>query len=188
MSSRRTHEPARARARHRALAAATVTAAALALGACGGGDAAAPKAAGAAATPARATAAAAPLTITDPWVKTAAQGMTAAFGTLVNTTGADITIASGTTPASPKLELHEVVGEGGQMKMRPRDGGFVIPARGRLELKPGGYHIMLMGVVDPIEPGDRVPFTLTLDDGRTFRFTALGKAFKGGNETYHPGN
>ncbi|RAY16834.1 hypothetical protein DPM19_01320 [Actinomadura craniellae] len=131
---------------------------------------------------------AAPLTITDPWVKTADEGMTAAFGTLTNTTGAELTIVSGATPASPKVELHEVAGTGGEMKMRPREGGFTIPAGGRLELKPGGFHIMLMGVTKPIKPGDQVAFTLTLKDGTTFPFTALGKAFKGGNEKYVPGH
>ena len=49
------------------------------------------------------------LSITDPWVKTAKKGMTAAFGTLVNNTDAEVTIVAGTSPLSPKIELHEVV-------------------------------------------------------------------------------
>jgi copper(I)-binding protein len=159
------------------------------LAACGGG---APDTA-ATASPAAPTAStagrAATLTVTDPWVKTADKGMSAAFGSLVNPTGADVTVVSVTTPVSPKAELHEVAGTGGtggMAKMRPVKGGFVVPAGGRLELKPGGFHIMLMDVKTPIRPGDQVAFTLTLEDGATVPFSALGKAFEGGNETYAP--
>ncbi|MFC4591584.1 copper chaperone PCu(A)C [Sphaerisporangium corydalis] len=141
----------------------------------------------AAATPASSPAAAVPLTITDPWVKAAEKGMTAAFGTLVNTTGAEITVVSGASPASPKIELHEVVDSGGKMIMRPKDGGFVIPAHGTHQLQPGGDHIMLLGVSEPVRPGARVPFTLTLKDGSTLAFTAVGKDFAGGKEDYQPG-
>jgi copper(I)-binding protein len=159
-----------------------------AMTACGGDDqgtaatgSPAPASASAAATPA-----AAPLRITDPWVKTADKGMTAAFGTLVNTTGTDITITEAATPASSKVELHEVAGAAGEMKMQPVNGGFVVPANGKLELKPGGFHIMLMDVTRPIEPGDQVAFTLTLAGGAKAEFTALAKAFQGGNESYAP--
>lgn len=158
---------------------------ALPLSACGGeDDPASPAAAATTASQAPKTA----LTITDPWVKTVDDGMTAAFGTIANPTGADVTIVSAATPASAKVELHEVVGAGGEMKMRAKQGGFVVPAGGELELKPGGYHIMLMGVAEPIEPGQKVAFTLTLADGSTVGFSALAKEFNGGNESYEPGH
>ncbi|GAA3202420.1 copper chaperone PCu(A)C [Actinocorallia longicatena] len=178
-----------------------VLALALTLSACGGSDDPAPvKAAPAASTPIASTPiastpiastptlAAPSLTVTGQWVKTADKGMSAAFGTLVNDTGADITVVAATTPASPMVELHEVLGAGGEMKMQPRKGGFTVPAHGRLELKPGGLHIMLMNVTEPIEPGAEIAFTLKLEDGTTVPFTALGKAFKGGNEKYAPGH
>ncbi|MFI6737752.1 copper chaperone PCu(A)C [Nonomuraea sp. NPDC050451] len=147
----------------------------------------------AAAPPSRAAAAVATdapspaLTITDPWVKTGEKGMTAAFGTLVNNTDAELTVVSGTSPLSPKVELHEVVESGGKMVMRPKEGGFVVPAHGSHQLAPGGDHIMLMGVTGKVEPGAEVPFTLTLADGATVRFTAIGKDFAGGKENYQPG-
>ncbi|MGW2223609.1 copper chaperone PCu(A)C, partial [Nonomuraea sp. NPDC001684] len=131
----------------------------------------------ASASPAVATAAATPspaLTITDPWIKTGGKGMTAAFGTLVNNTDAELTVVSGASPLSPTVELHEVVDSGGKMVMRPKKGGFVVPARGSHQLAPGGDHIMLMGVTGKVEPGAEVPFTLTLADGSTLQFTAIG--------------
>lgn len=133
------------------------------------------------------TVAAVPLTVKDPWVKTAASGMSAAFGVLVNTSGTDLVIVSATSSASPKMELHEVATVEGKMVMRPKDGGFIIPANGSHELKPGGDHLMLLDVATAVKPGDQVSFTLTLADGRTTSFTAVGKDFAGGNETYDPG-
>ncbi|MFF3443329.1 copper chaperone PCu(A)C [Streptosporangium sp. NPDC002721] len=169
-------------------------AAVMVLGACGsqGGTApaTAPSAAApasSAATPSTAAVAAAGLTITDPWVKTAKKGMSAAFGTLVNNTDAEVTVVSGVSPLSPKIELHEVVDSKGKMIMRPKEGGIVIPARGTHHLQPGGDHIMLMGLTEPVKPGAQIPFTLTLKDGKTMEFTAVGKDFAGGKEDYQPG-
>ncbi|WP_449062722.1 copper chaperone PCu(A)C [Planomonospora algeriensis] len=127
------------------------------------------------------------LTIRDPWVKTTEEGMTAAFGTLVNSGGTDVTVVSGSSPLSPKVELHEVVDSGGKTVMRPKESGFTVPAHGSHPLQPGGDHIMLMGVTEKVEPGAQIAFTLTLKDGSTLEFTAVGKDFAGGQEDYQPG-
>ncbi|MEZ5118059.1 MAG: copper chaperone PCu(A)C [Candidatus Nanopelagicales bacterium] len=126
------------------------------------------------------------LTVTDPWAKAAESGMTAAFGTLVNATDADVTVVSATTSASDRTELHETVMKDGQMVMQPKEGGFVVPAGGELVLEPGGSHIMIMDLTSPVAPGDDVTVTLTLDDGSTVEFVALAKDYAGGNETYQP--
>ncbi|MEV6981922.1 copper chaperone PCu(A)C [Sphaerisporangium sp. NPDC051017] len=161
------------------------------LAACGTDQTASPEtttpAVAASSTPAPSPSATAALSITDPWVKTAKKGMSAAFGTIVNNTGADITVLSGATPLSPKIELHEVVESKGKMVMQPKKGGFVIPAHGTHVLEPGGDHIMLMDVAEEVKPGAEIPFTLTLADGGTFAFTAIGKDFAGGNEDYQGG-
>ncbi|GGO06308.1 hypothetical protein GCM10011574_18910 [Microbispora bryophytorum] len=110
--------------------------------------------------------------------------MSAAFATLVNTTGEAVTVVAASTPVSSSVELHEVVGDGGTTTMRRKQGGFVIPAGGRHVLQPGGDHIMLIGVRTAVEPGVEVPFTLTLKDGRTVSFIAVAKDFAGANESY----
>ncbi|GAA3469352.1 copper chaperone PCu(A)C [Nonomuraea roseola] len=162
--------------------------AALTLGGCGGQQPpAAPAAAPASAAAPAASAATGAVSITDPWVKTAKKGMSAAFGTLVNNSDAEVTVVSGSSPLSPKIELHEVVESGGKMVMRPKEGGFVIPPRGTHELQPGGDHIMLMDVAQEVKPGAEIAFTLTLKDGGTLEFTAVGKDFAGGKEDYRPG-
>jgi copper(I)-binding protein len=76
----------------------------------------------------------------------------------------------------------------GKMQMRPKAGGFTVPARGTHELKPGGDHIMFLELTGPVRPGADVAITLTLSDGSTVAFTAVGKEFAGGNESYAPGS
>jgi periplasmic copper chaperone A len=128
---------------------------------------------------------ASPITIEDAWVKSADEGMSAAFGTLKNAGDADITVVSVTSQASGMIELHETVqNDAGETVMRPKDGGFVIPAGGSFELAPGGNHIMLMGLTAPLKAGDDVTFVLTLSDGSTFEFTAPVKDYSGANENY----
>jgi periplasmic copper chaperone A len=127
------------------------------------------------------------LTIQDPWVKTAEKDMTATFGTLKNTGTAPITIVSAKTSASSRTELHEVVEGAGAMTMRPKKGGFTIPAGQKLELKPGGLHIMIMDLAKPIASGDEVTVRLTLADGTTKDFSALAKATTAGEEKYESG-
>lgn len=129
------------------------------------------------------------LTVTDPWVKAAEDGMSAAFGTITNTSDQDVTIMSASTPASPMVELHEtVMGSNGTMQMQEKQGGFVIPAKGKLVLEPGANHIMLMGLTKPVKAGDDISFDLKLKDGSTVTFTAQGKDFVGANENYTGGD
>ena len=129
------------------------------------------------------------VTIDDAWVKSADDGMSAAFGTLVNSGGDDVTVVSVTSDASTMLELHETVeNEAGEMVMREIAGGFVIPAGGELALEPGGNHIMLMDLTAPLTAGDQATFTLTFSDDSTYEFTAPIKDYSGANENYESGD
>jgi copper(I)-binding protein len=176
--------PRRRAARTLALASSVLLGAAL-LAACGSSSAAN----GASSTPASVAAttsspATAGLTLKDAWVKAAPNGMTAIFGTFTNPTGTDVTVVSGTTPAASKIEPHEVATVDGAMKMRPKVGGFVVPAHGNHELKPGGDHLMVMGLTAPIKAGDTVTAVLSLKDGSTVTINAIGKEYAGANESY----
>lgn len=128
---------------------------------------------------------AAGLAVSQPWVKAAASGMTGGFGVISNTSGSDITVTGASTPAARKVELHEtVVGANGAMQMQAKEGGFVIPAGGELKLEPGASHLMLMGLAAPVTAGADITFTLELDGGGSFEFTAIAKDFSGANENY----
>lgn len=126
------------------------------------------------------------ISVNDAWVKTAPKGMTAVFGTIVNSGNAPITVVSAKTTVSAVTQLHDVAMKDGAMVMQERRGGFVIPSQGRYALKPGGRHIMLMKLKKPIKAGQLVPVMLTLSDGSTVQFKAVAKPFAAGNEAYQP--
>ncbi len=153
--------------------------AAVALTGCGSSD----SADSAATTPSPTAAAVA---FDETWVKAADTGMTAAFGVLSNSSAEDITLVSAASPSATMMELHEMAMTDSGMVMRPKEGGFVVPAGESLTLEPGGLHLMFMGLTAPIKAGDEVPITLTFDDGSTLKVMPVAKPFTGGNEQYQP--
>ncbi|CAM3361849.1 copper chaperone PCu(A)C [Nocardioides dubius] len=129
------------------------------------------------------------LRVTDPWVKAADSGMTAAFGVLTNTGDEPVVVTAASTTVNAMTELHETIqNDDGSMAMQPKEGGFTVPAGGTLELAPGGNHIMLMELTQKLEPGTDVEITLTLGDGSTAVVQATVKAFDGADEKYQEGS
>lgn len=133
------------------------------------------------------TTGAATVSVSDQWVKAADKGMTGLFGTLRNSGEQDMTVVSAASPTAGMVELHEVVGQPGSGTMRPKDGGFVIPAGGSHLLAPGGDHIMLMDLKAPLKVGSDVQVTLTFADGTSLPFTAQVRDYSGAEENYEPG-
>ncbi|NKX86058.1 copper chaperone PCu(A)C [Nocardia coubleae] len=131
---------------------------------------------------------AAPVSMTDQWIKAAESGMSAAFGNLRNTGDAPVTLVAATSPASQRVEIHEVVPDStGTKTMRPKQGGITIPANGEVTLKPGADHLMFMDLVQPLRTGAQTTITLTFADGQTLVVTAQVRDFAGGKENYAPG-
>ena len=88
--------------------------------------------------------------------------MTAIFGTLHNDTDKDINVVGFSSSVKAKhYEIHEVV----DGVMQEKEGGFDIPAGESIELAPGGFHFMLMGVTEPVMAGETATLTLELADG-----------------------
>lgn len=165
--------------------------AALSLTACGSSsdDPASTSAAPTSGSPASATQQADSLLVTDPWVKAADSGMTAAFGILVNNGPEPVTVVSATSDISGALELHETVKNGdGTMAMQPKKGGFTVDPSGEHELAPGGDHIMVMDLKRPVRPGEQVTLTVTMADGSTKAVEFTVKNFTGAEEKYQNGD
>lgn len=97
----------------------------------------------------------------------------AVYLTLVNTGGREDRLVGAESSAAERVEMHEVVAEGEVLRMLPRPEGFVIPARGRVELAPGGKHLMLFSVRD--SPASLV-LTLRFEHAGTVRLTVPASA------------
>lgn len=127
------------------------------------------------------------VTFEDPWARAADSGMTAVFGTLANAGDRDVRLVGGESPAAGLVEIHEIATANGATVMRAKEGGITIAADGTHELVPGGDHLMLMDLRQPLQPGTDVAVTLTFEDGSTLPVTAQVRDFAGGNEEYSPG-
>ncbi len=115
------------------------------------------------------------VTATDAWVRgtVPAQKITGAFLSLQSSEDAKVVGVS--SPAAKAAEIHESGMDHGTMHMKAVD--FVtLPAGKRVELKPGGYHVMLVGLTRPLAAGDLVPLIFTVEDSRGKRSTLEVKA------------
>ncbi len=128
------------------------------------------------------------ITLTDGWVKLATTGMSGAFGIVKNNTKNAVTIVGVASARAAAVQTHEMVMKNGAMVMQMKMDGFTIPAGKTLELKPGGNHLMLMGITKPIKAGDYLYLTLTTSTGGQATVRVIGKVFAGGNETYDTSN
>jgi copper(I)-binding protein len=89
---------------------------------------------------------------------------TAVFMVIRNQGDKDVKLLSAETPAAKTTELHTVIEEDGMKKMRPV-ANIPIKARSETALKPGDYHLMLIGLNRPLQEGEEVALTLRFDDG-----------------------
>jgi periplasmic copper chaperone A len=91
-----------------------------------------------------------------------AQANGAVYMTIVNGNTAD-RLVTAKTGAAQAAELHTVEMNGGMMQMHPVEGGIPVPANGQVELKPGGYHVMLIGLKQELKPGMTINLELTFE-------------------------
>ncbi|GJF10895.1 hypothetical protein NGTWS0302_06380 [Mycolicibacterium cyprinidarum] len=127
------------------------------------------------------------VTLSNQWASSAETGMAAVFGTFTNTGHHAAHIVSASSPAAGRVEIHEVVpDEDGGKSMRPKDSGVTVPPGGTHELVPGGDHLMLMDLTEPLQPGADVALTVVFEDGSTLPVIAQVRDFAGSNEEYRP--
>lgn len=103
------------------------------------------------------------IAIGHPFTRVTSAGQAVGGGFLkLNNGGAADKLVSATTPAATTVELHTMRMEGDVMRMRQLD-AIELPAGQTVELKPGGLHLMLMGLKAPLKAGDMVPLTLKFE-------------------------
>lgn len=114
-------------------------------------------------------------TVTDPWVRgtVAQQKATGLFATITSAKGGKLVAAS--SAVAGVVEIHEMSMQGDVMRMRAV-AALELPAGKPVELKPGGYHVMLMDLKQPLKAGDTVSVSLVIEGADKQRETVEVKA------------
>jgi copper(I)-binding protein len=108
--------------------------------------------------------------VEDAWVRPAAVegGNGAGFLTLINETGEKDALLSAEADFANSVEIHQsVMGDNDTMSMVPVD-QIDLPRGETVKLEPGGYHIMLMGIDQALEPGSTVTIALNFEKAGRF--------------------
>jgi len=110
-----------------------------------------------------AASASAQVAVSNAWVRATVPGQpgTGMFGTL--TAKQDSKLVSASSPVAASVEVHEMKMDGDVMRMRAIP-SLALPAGQAVALKPGSYHVMLMGLKNPLPDGSPVPLKLVVED------------------------
>ena len=112
------------------------------------------------------------LVVQDAWVRAIPGSSTAAaYLTLRNTGASAVTVTGIQTSVAGHAMIHETSVQGGQSRMRPHELLVVAPGA-TLKLAPGGLHVMLEDLKQPLAVGENVPLVLSLAGGGTVQVTA----------------
>ena len=113
-------------------------------------------------------------------------GAGAAFMQIANAGTEDDVLVSGSTDVANVVEIHEMKMNGDVMMMAPLADGLVIPAGGSVSLEPGGYHVMLIGLLRDLKAGETYELTLEFSTAGKVTVTvpiyATKKSFEDANQ------
>jgi copper(I)-binding protein len=100
------------------------------------------------------------ISIIDPWARASFVSTSATFMQLKNNQEQEDTLIGAASDICEIVELHTHIKEGDIMRMRPLKGGIKLAANHTVSLKPGGLHIMLMGLKRPLLEGEHISLKL----------------------------
>ncbi len=106
------------------------------------------------------------ITVKDAWVRTSVPGQMATGAFMKITAKENSKLVALSSPVAGVVEVHEMKMDGDIMKMRAVEGGLDLPAGKTVELKSGGYHVMLMDLKAALPKDSMVPLTLVFRDAR----------------------
>lgn len=109
---------------------------------------------------------AANVSVTDAWARATMPGQKVSGAYMQIRSDADARLVSASSPAVPRVEVHEMKMDGDVMRMREVK-AIDLPKGKTVSLEPGGFHIMLMNPPKPIAAGDMIPLTLVIESGGT---------------------
>jgi copper(I)-binding protein len=103
------------------------------------------------------------IAVNQPWARATPAGAKtgAVYMTLDNKSASTDRLTAASSDVADKVQIHEMKVVDGVMQMRQLADGLPVPASGSVVLKPGSYHVMLIGLKKPLTPGETFPLTLT---------------------------
>ncbi len=127
-----------------------------------------------------------PVDVGDAWMRAMPPGQptAAAYLTLRNPAQSTVTLLSAATPLAGKVEIHESLQQDGRWRMR-RLADLPIPAGGTATLAPGGAHLMMFDMQQPLREGDTLPLTLEFDSGESIDVSIEVRAIGAGSGHQH---
>jgi copper(I)-binding protein len=127
------------------------------------------------------------LVISQAWSRATPGGAKVGGGylTIENKGGAADKLIGASADVAGNVEMHEMATVDGVMKMRPVEGGLTIEPGKTVKLAPGGYHLMMMDLKNPLKQGDKMPVTLQFEKAGKVAVTldvqGVGAAAPGGD-------
>lgn len=106
------------------------------------------------------------VTVTDAWARATVQGQKATGAFMKITAKDNAKLLSVSSPVAGVVEIHEMKMDKDVMRMSALPNGLDLPAGKVIELKPGGYHVMLMDLKSPLTKDTTVPLTLMVQDAK----------------------
>ena len=112
--------------------------------------------------------------LVDPYAKATPPNAknSAAFMKIENKSNSDIELLAASSNISKVTEIHTHIEENGMKKMIQIP-SIKIPANSSVELKPGGLHIMFLGIQNQINENSNIDLNLTFSDGKTYELTKI---------------
>jgi periplasmic copper chaperone A len=113
------------------------------------------------------------LVITQAWSRATPGGAKVAGGylTIENKGASADRLIGGSGDVAGKVEVHEMTMNNGVMTMRPVEQGLTIEPGKTVKLAPGGYHLMMFDLKQPLKQGDKVPVTLEFEKAGKVKLT-----------------
>jgi copper(I)-binding protein len=105
------------------------------------------------------------LVITQAWSRATPNGakIGGAYLTIENKGSAPDRLIGGAGDVAARIEVHEMAMNNGVMTMRPLEKGLVIEPGKTVKLAPGGYHLMMFDLKEPLKQGEQLPITLEFE-------------------------
>jgi len=107
---------------------------------------------------------AANISVTNAWARATMPGQKVSGAYMQIQSDADARLVGASSPAVPRVEVHEMKMDGDVMRMREVK-AIDLPKGKTVSLEPGGFHIMLMNLPKPIAAGEIIPLILTVESG-----------------------